>query len=161
MVRLAQWLAQVAAHQVLIPQFSTKGRSPGFPVEVGIHAYAVNIGAVVVVLHLLGFATIALVAVAVLIPVDTWRKVQSAALRLTLNGGVELGGVLVLVVGLPLGCGVRCARAPALIGYAQVPVQPHVIVLILPLIKAFSPAKICVQRARFASRVAIAAAVRA
>ena len=118
MVCLAQWFAQVAAHQVLVPQFCAKGGAPCLPVKIGVHAHPVHIRAVVVVLHLLWHAAVALVAVKVLVPVYAGSKVQLPTFRLALYGAVHLGGVLILVVGLPLGCGIKSAAAPAFVRYA-------------------------------------------
>ena len=159
MVSLTQWLAEVTAYEILIPEFCSKGSATGFPVEVGTQTNSVDISTIIVVLHLLGFTTIALVAVAVLIPVDAWRKVQSSALCLTLDGTVELGGVLILVVGLPFRSGVESAASPTFIGYAKVPAQTDIIVVILSLIEALGSAVVGIQRSGLTSRVTIATRV--
>ena len=156
---LAKWLAQVSAHQVFVSQLSSESCATSRPVEICVQAHSINIGAVVVKLHLVGLSAVSLVAVAVLVPVYAGHKVQSSALCLALNGAVELCGVLILVVGLPLWRCVERARAPALVGYSQVPVQSHVVVLILSLVEAFCSAEVGVQSTRLRSRVTIATAV--
>ena len=159
MVSLTQWLSEVTTHEVLVSEFCSKGCSTNFPVEVGTQTDSVDISAIVVVLHLFGFITIALVAIVILIPVDAWRKVQLPVLCLTLDGAVELGGVLILIVGLPFRCGVESAASPTFIGYTKVPAQTDIIVVILSLIEAFGSAVVGIQRTSLASRVAIATRV--
>ena len=159
MVSLTQWLTEVTTHEVLVPKLCSKGCATGFPVEVGTKTNTVDISTIIVVLHLLGFTTIALVAIAVLIPVDAWSKVQSSALCLTLDGTVELGGVLILVVGLPFRSGVESAASPTFIGYAKVPVQSDIIVVILSLIEALGSTVVGIQRSGLTSRVTIATRV--
>jgi hypothetical protein len=102
---------------------------------------------------------ITLVAVAVLVPVYAWCQVKSPALGLALYCRVYLGGMLVLIVGLPLGRSIECAASPAFVSQSQVPVQSYVIILILPLIESLRPAVASVQLSLLRPAVTIAPCV--
>ena len=75
MVRLGEGFTQVAADEVLIPEFGAEGCAPRNSVEIAAQVHAIDIGTVVVVFHFLRLSTIAFVAVAVLVPVDARGEV--------------------------------------------------------------------------------------
>ena len=108
-VRLRQRFTEIATDKVLVAEFCPKGRTSSHPIEIIAETYPIDIGAVVVVRHLLGLSPITLIAVTVLVPVDITTEMKQALLRLSLNGGVEFRGVLILVVGLPFRRGIEGA----------------------------------------------------
>ena len=103
MVGLVEGFAEVAADKVFVTNLRTEGRTSCRPVEIAVQVDAVDIGMVVVVLHLFWLSAIPLIAIEVLVPVDTGGVVKPSAFGLGLDGGEEFGGVFVLVVGLPFG----------------------------------------------------------
>ena len=67
--------------------------------------------------------------------------------------------MFILVVGLPLGRSPEGAGAPALVGNAEVPVQPDILVLILSLIESLRAAEVRVETACPRTAIAVAATV--
>ena len=96
-------LTEVSADEVFVTDLCTEGRPSCHPVEIAVQVDAVNVGVVIIVFHLLGLSAIPLISVEVLVPVDAGGEAQASASGLCLNGGEDLGGVLVLVVCLPFG----------------------------------------------------------
>ena len=96
-------LAEIAADQVFIAQFCAKGSASSLPVKPAVEAYPIDITPIIIVFHLAGLSTIALIAIVVLVPVDGRMKVYVTLFRLGLYGSEKLRGMLILVVCLPTG----------------------------------------------------------
>ena len=103
MMSLCKRLSEVSAYEVLVAHLCPKGGASCLPVEIAAEAHSIDVSTVIVELHLLRLIPIAFISVTVLIPVDAWCEVHFSHLCLSLDGGVYLRGVLILVVGLPFG----------------------------------------------------------
>ena len=158
-VRSGEGFTEVAADEVFVTYLRTEGCPSCCPVEIAVQVDAVDVGMIVVILHLVWLSTIPLIAIQVLVPVDAGGKAQPSMLGLCLNGSEKFGGVFVLVVGLPFGRGVEGAGTPAFVGDAQMPVQLYRLVFVLSLVEGFAAAEVSVQRTACRSAVTIAATV--
>ena len=155
MMGLCQRFTEVAADQVFVAQFGSEGRAPSLPVEIAAEVHAIDIRAVVVVFHLLWLSAIALIAVAVLVPVEADIQVQRTLLGSALYGGKQFCGVLILLVGLPFWRGPEGTRSPALVSQSQMPTQSQGIVLILSLVERLCPTVVSIQTSCLRSAIAI------
>ena len=117
MVLLCQRLTEITTDEILVPQFCAEGCTHldvsamigrtfcTEPVEIATEVHAIDVSAVIVVFHQIRLASITLIAVFVLVPIDGRHQSEFAEMGLGLDGRIKLCGVLILVVGLPFG---RC-----------------------------------------------------
>ena len=75
MMCLRQRFAQITANEVFVAQFCSEGRASCLPVEIGACTHTIHIRTVIIVFHLLCLTPISLIAVAVLVPVETGAQV--------------------------------------------------------------------------------------
>ena len=107
MMRLKQRLAQVATDQILVSDFRTDCRASNTPIKITIYFQTIYIATVIIILHDFWSIVIAFVSVVVLVPIDGWLQMQTSLFVLSLQRCYDLGGVLVLLVGLPLRCSIK------------------------------------------------------
>lgn len=105
--------------------------------------------------HLCLRAAYQLEAVAAVVPVEGRLQVQRPR-RFRLQGGVELGCLLILLVELGA---VEGVGAPAPVADASVPVQSHVAGLTASLVESLHPAVVAVQLSTLRAAVAVRARV--
>ena len=98
---MVERFAKVATEQVLVAQFRTYRGASGQPVEIGIDVDTRYLATVIVVGHLVGCSAIEFKAVFTVIPVDASLEMQCSLDILSLQGGVSLERMLILVI--PIG----------------------------------------------------------
>ena len=118
-----------------------------------------DITSVVIVFHYIGASPVALVAVLEMIPIDGRLEMKQARLVFTLQGRIDLCGVLILLVGLPFGSSVERARAPSFVRDACVPADRQLFVVHLSLVESFQTTIVGVERSCFRSVEPVAALV--